>query len=177
ARGAAAPRPGSPGTPLEVGRTPAEQADAYAALLDALGLRRAAVVAISGGGPSALQFALRHGDRCRGLALISALARRRPVRERPLGQKVFDAVICGSDRLPWLRGRLVGPGGPPGRQALAQLLELPEGLRGAGRRNDLAQFAALPDDPPAGISVPTLVVHGTADRIVPIAHAEAVAGA
>src|SRR5215813_1519330 len=38
-------RPGYLGTPLAVGRTPAEQADALAALLDTLGITTAAVVA------------------------------------------------------------------------------------------------------------------------------------
>jgi pimeloyl-ACP methyl ester carboxylesterase len=40
------------------------QADAVAALLDVLGIRTAAVMAVSGGGPCALQFALRHPQRC-----------------------------------------------------------------------------------------------------------------
>jgi 2-hydroxy-6-oxonona-2,4-dienedioate hydrolase len=41
---------------------PAAQADAYAALLDALGVERVGVVAFSDGGPSGLQFALRHPE-------------------------------------------------------------------------------------------------------------------
>jgi pimeloyl-ACP methyl ester carboxylesterase len=36
------------------------QADAYATLLDGIGIRRAAVQAISGGAPSAIRFAVRH---------------------------------------------------------------------------------------------------------------------
>ena len=50
-------RPGYGRTPLRSGRTPAAQADLYAALLDALGLDRAVVLGISGGGPSAYAFA------------------------------------------------------------------------------------------------------------------------
>ena len=46
-------RPGYLGTPLEVGRTPAEQADAAAALLDTLGIDRVCVYGASGGGPAA----------------------------------------------------------------------------------------------------------------------------
>jgi pimeloyl-ACP methyl ester carboxylesterase len=45
--------------------SPAAQADAYAALLDSLGIERVAVVGFSGGGPSALQFALRHPSTAR----------------------------------------------------------------------------------------------------------------
>jgi len=52
--------------------SPATQADAYAALLDTLGVERVAVVAFSDGGPSALQFTIRHSDRCAALVMISA---------------------------------------------------------------------------------------------------------
>src|SRR5689334_19745131 len=53
-------RPGYLRTPLSTGETAAAQADMYANLLDALALQQATVVGISGGGPSAIQFALRH---------------------------------------------------------------------------------------------------------------------
>ncbi|HWT78322.1 MAG TPA: alpha/beta fold hydrolase, partial [Candidatus Methylomirabilis sp.] len=64
-------RPGYLGTPLSAGQAPEEQADLLADLLETLGIREAAVVAISGGGPSAMHFALRHRDRCWALVLIS----------------------------------------------------------------------------------------------------------
>ena len=57
-------RPGYLGTALDVGKTPRDQADAYADLLDALSIRKAAIVALSGGGPSAIQLAAHHADRC-----------------------------------------------------------------------------------------------------------------
>jgi len=178
ARWIAVSRPGYLRTPLETGRTPAEQADAYAALLATIGIGQAVVLGLSGGGPSALQFALRHSDRCRGLVLVSAVTRRKLPSERTPGQKFYDSVIAPSDRLAWFLYRLFGLiVGAAGRQGLATVLVLPETLRGAGRRNDMAQYAALPLEPPAGIRVPTLIVHGTADRIVPIAHAEAAARA
>jgi len=47
------------------------QADAYAALLDRLGIDALHVTAISSGATSALQFALRHPDRVKRLAVIS----------------------------------------------------------------------------------------------------------
>jgi pimeloyl-ACP methyl ester carboxylesterase len=46
------------------------QADAHAALLDALGIEQAAVLGASAGAPSAMQFALRHAERCRALVLL-----------------------------------------------------------------------------------------------------------
>ena len=65
-------RPGYLGTLLRAGKTPQEQADLCAELLDRLGVSSAAEIAISGGGPAALQFALRHAKRCCGLVMISA---------------------------------------------------------------------------------------------------------
>jgi 2-hydroxy-6-oxonona-2,4-dienedioate hydrolase len=51
------------GSYLPPAATPADQADTYALLLDALGIDRAAMFGCSGGGPSAIQFALCHPDR------------------------------------------------------------------------------------------------------------------
>jgi pimeloyl-ACP methyl ester carboxylesterase len=60
------------GSPLPVDASPATQADAYVCLLDALGIERAAILGTSAGATSALQFALRHPDRCSALVLFSA---------------------------------------------------------------------------------------------------------
>ncbi len=109
ARWIAVSRPGYLRTPLETGPTPAEQADAYAALLDTIGIGQAVVVGLSGGGPSALQFALCHSDRCRGLVLVSAVSRRKLPSERTPGQRFYDSVIGPSDRLAWFLYRLFGP--------------------------------------------------------------------
>lgn len=64
-------RPGYLNTPLKGREAPEEQADLIAALLDALQIQRAIVFAVSGGGYSALHFALRHKDRCKALVLCS----------------------------------------------------------------------------------------------------------
>ncbi len=58
-------------TPLPAGATPALQADAFACLLDALHIERAALLASSAGSTAALQFALRHPQRLSGLVLHS----------------------------------------------------------------------------------------------------------
>jgi pimeloyl-ACP methyl ester carboxylesterase len=60
------------GTPLPDDASPAGQAAAYACLLDALGIEKAAILGTSAGATSALQFALRHPDRCSALVLFSA---------------------------------------------------------------------------------------------------------
>jgi len=66
-------RPGFLGTPLTAGETPEAQADLYAEAIDLLGIGQVVVFAVSGGGPSAVYFALRHLDKCRGLVLASTL--------------------------------------------------------------------------------------------------------
>jgi pimeloyl-ACP methyl ester carboxylesterase len=50
--------------------TPAAQADAFAALLDALDIRQIDVIGFSAGAPSALQLALRHPERVKHLAVL-----------------------------------------------------------------------------------------------------------
>ena len=47
-------RPGYGRTPLEIGKTHAESADCYAALLDVLKVDKVVVTGISAGGPSAI---------------------------------------------------------------------------------------------------------------------------
>ena len=66
-------RPGYLRTPLTTGATPAEAADAVASLLDALGIHQVGILGTSGGGPTALQFVLRHPKRTWGVVLQSAV--------------------------------------------------------------------------------------------------------
>jgi pimeloyl-ACP methyl ester carboxylesterase len=62
-------------TPLSTGRTPEEGADAMAALLDTLGIDNAVVIGVSGGGPTALQFAIRHASRTSSLVMVAAITK------------------------------------------------------------------------------------------------------
>jgi 2-hydroxy-6-oxonona-2,4-dienedioate hydrolase len=61
-------------TPLPKNASPMAQADAHALLLDALQVDKVAVVAASAGAPSAMQFCLRHPDRCTSMVLLVPLA-------------------------------------------------------------------------------------------------------
>jgi pimeloyl-ACP methyl ester carboxylesterase len=96
-------------TPQRADATPQAQADAHACLLDALKIPRAAIVGVSAGAPSSLQFALRHERRCSALVLLvpmaysPALAARFPppsARSRWL----FEHLV-GSDFFFWLAAR------------------------------------------------------------------------
>lgn len=185
-------RPGYLRTPLAVGRTPAAQADALAALLDVLGLGRVAVVAVSGGGPAGLELALRHPSRVARLVLWQAVTARgpAPVPRRPfpvphwlvgrflatdVGAWLGLGALALAARL-GLLDRALG-----GRAAVPRLLPLaatafPFDRRCAGARNDARQRADTGDCPLHAIRVPTLLVHGRADRTVPYAQAVAAAG-
>jgi pimeloyl-ACP methyl ester carboxylesterase len=58
------------GSSMAPNATPAAQADAFAALLDALDIGQVDVVGFSAGAPSALQLALRHPEKVKHLAVL-----------------------------------------------------------------------------------------------------------
>lgn len=183
-------RPGYLRTPLSAGRSFEAQADAYAALLDALGVRRLAVIAISAGGASALQFALRHPGRCSAMVLLSAVTRPLPVIEVP-SRHLARSVGALADVAGWaldsvLRWRpkpVINLGLPPDEMKelrdparLANLLTLlgtlfPLSARWEGLLND-RQVRELPDCAMESIRIPALVIHGAEDDVVPLHHAQ-----
>jgi pimeloyl-ACP methyl ester carboxylesterase len=190
-------RPGYLGTPLASGRQPAEQTDLCAALLDTLLIDQAAVIAVSAGGPSALQFALRHRKRCWGVVMVSACSgnfvtppkvfrrlatmkalTRIPFATAIMRSKVRHAPHAAARRSiadPELRTRtLQHPQAGPLMTALSLsvLDRLSERL--PGTTNDIAQLAAADVSPLAQIAAPVLVIHGTGDRVVPFSHGLAV---
>jgi pimeloyl-ACP methyl ester carboxylesterase len=182
-------RPGYLGTPLKTGVTFEAQADAYAALLDALDIQRAAVLAASGGGPSALQFTLRHPDRCWGMVLISAISQAVP--GYPSIMELTKKVIPYFDFIPWLlfntpilfmlidRNTRSQIGDDADKKVLLEKLMdtlFPVSLRVEGMMNDVNQIAKMPDYPLDHISAPALVIHGDRDSIVPFAQAKRCAG-
>jgi pimeloyl-ACP methyl ester carboxylesterase len=87
------------GTPVPAGATLDLQADAYAGLLDALGIRQAAVFAVSAGSTSALRFVARHPQRVSGLVLLSPDAPGEVYMNLP-PRFVFD-VLFRSDLFYW----------------------------------------------------------------------------
>jgi pimeloyl-ACP methyl ester carboxylesterase len=160
--------------------TPVAQADVYAALLDHLGLDRAAMLGFSAGGPAAIEFALRHADRSLALVLASSYlpGMARPL--RPVAQRVMRAAV-GWGRGWWLL-KTVAPG------LLARIMGVPKGWDAshdpqflsvrehlfptAPKRLGVA-FDALVSEPMSNelpledIAVPTLFVHAADDRLAP----------
>ncbi|WP_460031156.1 alpha/beta fold hydrolase [Megalodesulfovibrio paquesii] len=195
-------RPGYPGTPLPAVRAVQPeyliQGDCCAAVLDALQLERALVLAVSAGGPAALGFALQHPERCAGVVLVSACTGRLEPPARVRRMLPLFRLMAHVPGLPALLRRRARrhPGqtasksihdaavrertlADPEAGAMLQELfasiyhEFPHRLPGTIR--DTAAFATMEDIPVAGLAVPVLGVHGTADTVVPFSHGQRVA--
>jgi len=169
-------------TPLPADASPEAQADGYAALLDVLGIRRASILGASAGAPSALQFALRHADRCSALVLmVPALYAPRPDGEASrlptpaVTQVVFDTALR-SDLLFWAAIRLARPvlirsllatppaivdrADPHEQQRVDRMLEhiLPVSERRLGLLNDARITSTLRREPLDRVAAKTLVI-------------------
>ena len=95
-------------TPLPADASPAAQADAHACLLDALGVERSAIVGVSAGAPSSMQFALRHPRRTTALVLLVPLAyvpRDAPFQPSPVAMMMYEKALK-SDFLYWAAMKL-----------------------------------------------------------------------
>ncbi len=79
-------------TPMSAVASPETQADAHACLLDALKIGRVAVIGGSAGAPSAMQFCLRHPERCSSLVLLFPMAFA-PDRAQAKPSALFSFVI------------------------------------------------------------------------------------
>ena len=179
-------------TPFETGRTYPLQGDTCAAFLQSMNIASAVVIGVSGGGPTALEFASRHGDLCSGLILLSAVTKRLATPERRSPMLLGLADLAGwlmhgaIRRNPSLfaKGLLLPAeaamlNDPAKRAAFLRFLDtsVPFSFRAAGLHNDVLQMRSISESVPGGINCPTLIVHGTADRIVPYDHAASAAAA
>ena len=106
-------------TPLPDDASPAGQADAFACLLDALRVQKAAVLGTSAGGTSAIQFALRHPERCSALVLFSSAAPGET--EAALPPEPLAKVMFKSDLIFWLLTTYF-------RSSLHSIMGVPEGF-------------------------------------------------
>lgn len=173
-------------TPLPDDASAAAQADAHACLLDALRIERAAVIGVSAGAPSSLQFALRHPQRTSALVLlVPAIYAPRPGNAPPVKtpsgtEFLFDTALQ-SDFLMWAASKLARPtmfrailatpadvvdGASADEQArAAQMLELilPVSPRRLGLLNDAKVTSAVPRYALERITAPTLAISAEDD--------------
>jgi 2-hydroxy-6-oxonona-2,4-dienedioate hydrolase len=171
------------------GATFDDQAHAYAALLDHLGIERVAVVALSHGGPSALLFAVLHPERVSSLTLVSAGVTALSTGDQEEANKKGSALttIYRYDWLYWIvttlfKKQFMGLMGandavvaeltPEQRELTERVIEEmnPASLRIAGVMFD--NRAMMPDGEIAGIQAPTLILHATNDTLQLYDHAE-----
>jgi pimeloyl-ACP methyl ester carboxylesterase len=186
-----ASRPGYDATPVSVGCTAQDAADALVELLDALDIASAHLVAISAAGHTGIELARRHPDRVDRISFESAVALPWPAGIRRGGRVLFgplQAVVWTA-----MRGSLRLAPNLALRVQLSQLSSLNAAqvvrdMNDETRQQYLAVFRSLwsgrgfvcdlgHDSPsPAPIPQPTLVMFGAHDPSVPPEHAARLTG-
>lgn len=171
-------------TPLPEDASAEVQADAHAALLDALHIEKVAVLGVSAGAPSAMQFALRHPKHVSSLVLLvpAAYADERAAKEAaPRHTPAVFATALRSDFLWWLACWLarrllyravlgtppdvIDAAGDAGRHRADAMLDaiLPVSARRLGLLNDARVVAGLERYELERIAVPTLAISAADD--------------
>ena len=159
-----------------------DQAHAYAHLLDQLGIKKVAVVALSHGGPSALLFAVLYPERVSSLTLISCGVASSAAEEQVQASQKggmwvtifkYDPIYWAITKL--FRKQLMELMGandeviasltPGQRELVDQVIDYmnPVSLRSAGAAFD--NRAAMPNERIAAIKAPTLILHATDDTL------------
>lgn len=183
-------RPGYLGTPLSTGSSPAEQADALAALLDEIGVNETAVFGGSGGGPAAYALAARHPEKVSRLLQVDSISQAVPpvpfarlgARDPAIKAQLWFLRHAAAPMLKMLFQRF---GRMPGARAadlaaavaadpirMAHLEAILRASSGwAGRRegldNDLVTLGLLAPLDLESITCPTLIMHASKDATVP----------
>jgi pimeloyl-ACP methyl ester carboxylesterase len=174
-------------TPLPADASAEAQADAHACLLDALNVQSAAILGVSAGGPSALQFALRFPGRTRALVLlVPAVYAPRPSQAAPVRASrttmfLLDTALR-SDFLFWAASKVAHRtfirailGTPPDLVANASAEEqarveavldqiLPVSQRRAGLLNDATVVSSLARYDLEKIAAPVLAISAADDQ-------------
>lgn len=177
------------GTPLPAEATPELQADAYACLLDKLGIQQVAVFTTSAGVTSAIQFALRHPERATALVLHSPNAPGKV--DMALPPKFIFTTLMKSDFAWWtlstyLNGSLRSFVGVPKGFALTPQYQadvratlasvLPISTRADGMMFDTyVSNPAINRYPLGQVTVPTLVISAVDDPMALHANARSLA--
>jgi class 3 adenylate cyclase/esterase/lipase len=151
------------------------QVEDVIAVLDAAGSERPAVLGVSDGNLVAMLLAATHPDRCRSLVLYAPAGLQAVTADHPLGwtheaieeavQVMTDGSVKGDSGLPWLAPSRIGD-----ERFDEQLKRL---QRSSVRPSAFGHFyrqSMLSDIRPVlpTIQAPTLVIHRTDDRIIPI---------
>jgi 2-hydroxy-6-oxonona-2,4-dienedioate hydrolase len=175
--------------------TTAMQADAYAQLMDHLGVDKVDIVGISAGAWSSIQFAVRHPQRCRALVLLV------PADYLPPGISIHGGALASamfnSDFVAWAAVKLmpVMPGvtqsmlgtgaavlraaDPSEKARMEQILDhlLPVSRRYGGMQFDIQTASAREPYPIEKIACPVLTISAEDDGFGTAGRAKFIAGA
>lgn len=158
-------------------------AEACLAALDAQGISEPTIVGgLSMGGYIALAFARLYPQRLRGLMLLSTRAGGDSAEAKANRDK---AIATAREQGPAPAGegmypKLMAPGNYEAMPGVAaELKEIMQGATSEGVVMALTAMRDRPDSTPLlpGIAVPTLIVHGEEDQVIPKSEAEAMAAA
>ena len=178
-------RPGYDDTPVSVGCSAQDQADALAELLNTLDIDRAHLVAISAAGHAGIELARRHPDRVDHISFESAVALPWSGWTRRGGRVLFgplQALVWGSIRASLRIAPSVGLQLQLTQQTTLNAGQVVRGMDAETREQYLAAFRSLwsgrgftcdltHDSPSeAPILQPALILRGAHDRPVPPAH-------
>jgi pimeloyl-ACP methyl ester carboxylesterase len=158
-------------------------------VLDSYGMAAAHVVGVSAGGAFAQLLALGFPDRVLTLVLISTSPATAGERSLPSATERFNdflasAEVDWSDQgsvIEYLVGyeRMLAGGVRPSDEAAWRELVRRDVERArdvaASENHSLISEGDVPSEPISSIAVPTLVIHGTADPMFPLAHGQALA--
>lgn len=129
-------------TPVPQDFSPAAQADAHAALLDFLGIKKSIVVAASAGAPSAIELALRHPE---GVSALILLVPRTYHPTQSIGadesvpsQAILRLVEASADFLFWMAMRV-------SRASVVRFLGVPPEIEASASEEDRARVTELMD--------------------------------
>jgi len=182
-------RPGFLGTSVSLGESIEAQADFFKTFLDALGIKKCFVHAWSGGGPPAIQFAIKYPEYVKGLILFCAVSHKW---EHKITR--FEKMIL-SDRGIWIMWNLsqifkesfrkknakeLGVDydyvkkHPDRLYLLDKFFEMtaPPSLRNDGSFNDIKMYSNMTDLEFDKIKSPTLILFSPSDNQLPISNGD-----
>jgi pimeloyl-ACP methyl ester carboxylesterase len=185
-------RPGYGHTPLDVGRSSVQAAEALVALLDCLNIKTCSVIAVSGGGPTGIALAAKFPERIERMALMAAVSQpeSRFLEPSYKTQMAFYGPLHG---LQWRMLRLISNLSPramarqtmaifsthdpddavnrlsgDGIQAIRRFYQGHSPRKGA--LNDATHTVGR--ELLQAVSMPVIVIHSREDKSVPFKHAE-----
>ncbi len=170
-------------TPPSADNTPEEQARHHAALLDTCDIPATAVVAMSAGAQSAVEFARLFPGRCHALVLLSGASG--AIHELAGGLSVLQRMMLSLDPVMWAVVRAGRPylaafmGATAANHRTATAAELsvvgeliesfvPVSMRARGITDDMRALPRFDPDLLNQVRVPALIIHCADDRLVPV---------